>query len=153
MRRVLLVTISAPAELRDHVVGKLNRCDGRVSAVIFLCPGDKPVAEIVALQRQLDVLHIDRAFHFGLLQADINGILRIGNGVGRSRVAGVVTAFGRLHGIKPQPAALLHHDRFDQLDVFSYAVLIGIHADDGRIGLHLLAHRHIRGTSAFTSEE
>ena len=65
----------------------------------------------------------------------------------------VKAALRRLHGVKPTPAAFLHHDRFDQLHIFGDTVLRGILPDQRFVGFHLGADRGIGITAAPAAEQ
>ena len=65
----------------------------------------------------------------------------------------VKAALRRLHGVKPTPAAFLHHHRLDKLHIFGDAVLFGIFLYQRLIGFHLCTDRGIGVASASADKQ
>ena len=96
---ILGIAVAAPAQPFCLGGGELHGVGIGIAAVIALCPGDIAISKVIALQCQLDMLHVNGIFHLGgaeaggqILDAHVNGILRVGDPVGAVGIAGVIAA-------------------------------------------------------------
>lgn len=95
MSHILFVSVTAPAHLLSHLIGKFRGVGHGIAAIVSQRPGDVAAPVVIALQGQLDPFHVHRVFHpgslqrrFQLLHAALHGILRIGDAVWHMRIAG-----------------------------------------------------------------
>ena len=63
MGDILLIPVTAPAHPLRHHIRKLFGVGGGVSPIVAPRPCDIPIPEVVPLQRQPDMLHVNRVLH------------------------------------------------------------------------------------------
>ena len=148
MRNIVHITITVPAVCFGGFHGKLNGIGFGIFAVFVHGPCDVALSIVIALQCQLDRIHVHRAFALGNLQtvrqilnAHVDGILWISDATGDTRIKGVEITLGALHGIIATTTGFLHHYCLDQQHIISNAMFSGILLNDRFVSKHFCTDR------------